>query len=56
MPGTIETLAVLAVVLPFGAFYLWAVYEVLTMPPDDERWEIIAETQTHDTIDYWWGK
>ena len=34
----------LVFVLALTGVMAWGMYEVLTMPPDDERWEIIAES------------
>lgn len=37
--------AVALLISGFGVVFVFGVYEIATMPPDDERWEIIADAQ-----------
>lgn len=42
----------LAIVVAIGVgAIIYGIYELWTMPPDDERWEIIAEAQRNE-----WGR
>lgn len=57
------TLDIIALLVLSGAFlvgYLWWVWQILDVlrdpdhPDHDLAREAIAESEVHDTLDYWW--